>query len=1069
DTVQSVYELEGKIPSYDEIRDSVGGASYNTVSKGIRIWKKKQAEQQEQEKLKSIELTNELLNFRDLVDHSTDSLFVIDPQSGVIVDCNASAFEILGYSEKEFLQLKIFEISASAHTHKQWLEQFDVLRTQDKIIKETRHQRKDGTFIDVEVSARLYKHNDSEYIICSSRDISDRKILINKFQSLKIELQHKIKHEKILSELSSDLLNIKNNQIDQVINKTLKNLTLLTDSDRSYLFEVSKDKTFIKNTYEWCAPGIKPQISSLQHCQCNDFEWLLSQFSETKIIFLEKENIPDDSVALLSVFNKGNINSILNIPLFTENRFQGFIGLDNPSCCENILEQNISLLKTVANILSKAFQQWHIEQLHEYSKKEAQRYLQIAGVMILALDRQGEVTMINDKGCEILGYPEDYIIGKNWFDHFLPNDYKDEVLHIFNELIAGDINSFQTIGDGIVQRSDHTKRWISWHNNLLVDSSGETIGILSSGEDITERKFSEQQQIFSEKKIKKEKDFLQTIINGVTDPIMVIGTDYKVQLMNSAACSHVNKSDKDKSYSYCYQISHNSDKPCHFYNEECPLIKVLDTKKQVTVLHEHYSHNNTKRIFELNASPIFNDEMEITAIIESSRDITDRLKAEKELYKSNLDVHRLTYHDQLTNLPNQQLLKDRLEQIIVNASEKQTHVSVFHLDIDRFKHLNETFGRNNGDEILITVSERLKKLLKKSDTLAHFGADEFTIVSNNTIDIDNTALLARQILDVFNTPFCIEDQNYHLTVSVGISLFPQDGNDADILLNKADTALHNAKDDGRNSFQFYQEDMTEQTFAYVMMESNLRKSLSKNELVLFYQPKIDLNDGKLCGLEALIRWQHEDMGLVSPSRFIPIAEESGLIIDIGEWVFRTACMQALKWSENGYVFGRIAVNLSSKQFSEKSLSNQIRKILSETGCPAHLIELEITESHLMDDVQYAVQTLEDIKNLGIKLSIDDFGTGYSSMSQLKQLPIDTLKIDQSFVKDLPENSQDKAISQAIIALGTTMGLTIIAEGIETQEQADFLKLSGCKQGQGFLFHKPLTTNEITRILKTAGS
>ncbi|MCU7940307.1 MAG: EAL domain-containing protein [gamma proteobacterium symbiont of Bathyaustriella thionipta] len=389
---------------------------------------------------------------------------------------------------------------------------------------------------------------------------------------------------------------------------------------------------------------------------------------------------------------------------------------------------------------------------------------------------------------------------------------------------------------------------------------------------------------------------------------------------------------------------------------------------------------------------------------------------------------------------------------------------MFHLDLDRFKQLNESFGRSIADEILIAVSDRLEKLLKKTDTLARCGADEFVIVANNLSDIDNAAVLARQILDAFNQPFSIDKQIYHLTASLGISLYPQDGDESVVLLQKADTALHKAKDAGRNSFQFYQDNMTAQTFSYVMMESSLRQSLIKNELVLFYQPKIDLINGRIIGLEALIRWQHEEMGLVSPARFIPIAEESGLIIEIGEWVIRTACMQALSWQQEGLLFGRIAVNLSTKQFSQKTLSHRIKMILDETACPANLLELEVTESHLMDDVQYAVQMLEDIKSLGIKLSIDDFGTGYSSLSQLKRLPIDTLKIDRSFIKDLPDNHHDKAISQAIIALGTTMDLTIVAEGIETKAQADFLKSSGCHQGQGFLFYKPLTANELTGLL-----
>ncbi|MCU7940103.1 MAG: PAS domain S-box protein [gamma proteobacterium symbiont of Bathyaustriella thionipta] len=674
--VDRLYDDKGSIPSYDEIRETMGGASYNTISKGINLWKNKQLEEQKQEKLKELKLTGELLNFRHQVDHSNDCFYIIDPQSGGFLDTNASSYKLLGYSKKEFLQLKIYDVSSFVCNHDDWLKQLEVFRTHDKFIMETQHRHKDGKFIHVEVSARLYSNNDSEYIICSSRDITDRKLLLSELFSSKKELQHKVELEKIISELSSDLVNIKSEQVDKIINKTLKILSLFTHSDRCYLFQVSPDKSCLKNTYEWCASGVKAQIAALQECHRNDFSWIFNQLEQGKVLLLDKEDIPENSIALKNVFEDGNIQSCVNIPLFWSDRFQGFIGLDNPGQVDSLFKQDILLLQTVANFLSKAFEQWHIEQLHAHSKKQAQRYLQIAGVMILTLNEQGDVTMINDKGCEILGYPEYDIVGKNWFDHFLPDDIQTDVIHIFKEIMSGNLHDYKMVVDGKVRCSDDSERWISWHNNILKDASGRTFGIISSGEDITERKLAEQKLILSEQRTEREKNFLQTIINGVADPIMVIGRDYKVQLLNNAAKLHT-PDNNDSSCFYCYQVSHNSEIPCHLNEEQCPLEKVVRTGQSVSVVHEHHSKNNKTRVFELIASPLFNEQNEISGIIESSRDITERLSVEEQLYKSNLDVHRLTYHDQLTNLPNQLLLVDRLEQVLKNSSEKLISVHPF--------------------------------------------------------------------------------------------------------------------------------------------------------------------------------------------------------------------------------------------------------------------------------------------------------------------------------------------------------------------------------------------------------
>lgn len=425
----------------------------------------------------------------------------------------------------------------------------------------------------------------------------------------------------------------------------------------------------------------------------------------------------------------------------------------------------------------------------------------------------------------------------------------------------------------------------------------------------------------------------------------------------------------------------------------------------------------------------------------------------------------LAHHDPLTNLPNRQLLNDRLEHALQRAQREDQQVAVFFLDLDRFKNINDSLGHPVGDTVLKSVAERITTLVRKEDTVARLGGDEFIVLIEEVNEALDVAQLAQKIMQAFSVPFTVKDHELHLTVSIGISLYPQDGEDGNTLIRNADAAMYRAKEEGRNDYQFYTTAMTAAVFERLTLETALRRALARNEFVLYYQPQYSLKTGKLIGVEALIRWQHPDMGLITPARFIPLAEECGLIEPIGEWVLRNACLQMQQWLDAGLIFQRIAVNVSGLQFQRHDLAATISQALNESRLQPNCLELEITEGYIMQKAELAIKVLDKIKQLGVSISVDDFGTGYSSLSYLKRLPLDKLKIDKSFVRDIPGDPNDEAITRAIVALGQTLQLSVIAEGIETEAQLLFLKAIGCDEGQGYYYGDPLPADEFVKQVK----
>jgi diguanylate cyclase (GGDEF)-like protein/PAS domain S-box-containing protein len=469
--------------------------------------------------------------------------------------------------------------------------------------------------------------------------------------------------------------------------------------------------------------------------------------------------------------------------------------------------------------------------------------------------------------------------------------------------------------------------------------------------------------------------------------------------------------------------------------------------------------DGTRRYSSVSGEPMFDRDGVFTGYRSVGRDITERKRAEAR-------IEYLATHDGLTGLPNRVMFSQVLGLAIGSAQRYERKFALLFIDLDRFKIINDTLGHDAGDALLKQMSARLRESLRASDVVARLGGDEFVVLVQEVDEPGEVAAIARKILSGVIEPVVVAGQECRVTASVGICMYPADAQDEQSLMKNADIAMYLAKEEGKNNFQFYSSGIKTRSLDHMALETNLRRALERDEFVLHYQAKLDFGSGAICGVEALLRWHNPELGQVSPAQFIPIAEETGLIVPLGNWVLKTACRQNVAWQREGLAPVCMAVNLSPRQFADPDLVATIAAVLGDTGMAPELLELEITEGMVMHNTGRAVQLLGAIKQLGVRIAIDDFGTGYSSLAQLKRFPIDTLKVDRSFIRDIPGDSEDRAIAQAIIAMGRSLSLTIVAEGVETQEQEAFLRQHCCDQMQGYYFSKPIPPEQFAELLGT---
>jgi diguanylate cyclase (GGDEF)-like protein/PAS domain S-box-containing protein len=556
----------------------------------------------------------------------------------------------------------------------------------------------------------------------------------------------------------------------------------------------------------------------------------------------------------------------------------------------------------------------------------------------------------------------------------------------------------------------------------------------------------------------------QRIIDTMHDALLVTDTDRHVRLINQAACNLLGLKAEE--------ILHH---PVPTVLEQAVPLAVQEAlqhggdQQNLEIIYKHPAHEQAINL-SLSISPMKNKRGSTEAYVALLRNISEQRAAEKKAYQ-------LANYDPLTQLPNRNQLRDRLTKLVDEGARHNFDMAILLIDLDQFKRINDSFGHSIGDRLLREAAKRLRQCLWIRDnrhpdrfremeaTLARLGGDEFVIALHRIQDDLEVAQLARRIIQSFSQPIQLQDHEIYIGASVGISRFPQDAKDVESLLRNADTAMYHAKEQGRGTYQYFDEKMNSILQQRLVIEADLRKALLRNELVVYYQPQVNIQTGRIDGLEALIRWRHPERGLVSPAEFIPVAEDSGLIVPIGTFVMQTACKQVQAWHQAGYHPMRIAVNLSAKQFQQAGLIDTVTEVLAESALAPQYLELEITESILMQDAEDVASTLHAIRDLGVLLTIDDFGTGYSSLSYLKRFPITGVKIDHSFIRDVPHDPDDVSLTQAILAMARSLKLEVVPEGIENQEQLNFLQSNHQGLAQGYLFARPMPAAEIERYLQ----
>ena len=700
-----------------------------------------------------------------------------------------------------------------------------------------------------------------------------------------------------------------------------------------------------------------------------------------------------------------------------------------------------SNLKRLIPAIERELQAAQARRTHFQSEQRFRATFEQAAVGIAHVGLDGRWLRVNHKLCVITGYSEEELLTHDRPSITYPDDMPEELASM-QQLLAGDVPS--STKEIRYARKDGLPVWVNLTWSLTRTSTGEPDYFIEVIEDITERKeATEQLRLFAR------------IFDTINEGVIVTDSANNIVLVNPAFSSITGYSAAE-AIGKNPRLLHSGLMDKVFYDKMWQSIKKTGRwQGEITDRRK----NGESYVEWLSISTMKDERGEFSHHIAVVSDISERKAAEEHMVY-------IAQHDFLTDLPNRMMLHDRLTQAIAHAGREQRKVAVMFLDLDRFKAINDTLGHLVGDKLLQLVAGRISSVARTSDTVSRLGGDEFAIMLPYIENTDDIAMIAVKLLASIAGPYMVDGNEIEVTTSIGISVFPEDGIDSESLIAHADAAMYQAKGSGRNNYQFFTREMNRRTLERILIKNKLIHALERNELFLLYQPQVDLQSGRIIGAEALVRWDNPLYGKVLPAQFIPIAEENGLIPPIGEWVLREACRQNQEWRKQGLMKITMAVNLSAVQFRQKNLGEIIKAILHESGLAPSGLELEITEGVVMQDAEAAILLLEDMKAMGLKLSVDDFGTGYSSLSYLKRFPIDKLKIDQSFVRDLTTDTDDAVIVSTIISMAHSLKLKVIAEGVESAEQLAFLKQQGCDEIQGYYFSQPVTAGEFTKLISS---
>lgn len=708
----------------------------------------------------------------------------------------------------------------------------------------------------------------------------------------------------------------------------------------------------------------------------------------------------------------------------------------------------VNSLLGIVNIINEAISHnvWNLDINSSYKQIMGlpNIILDNSNIVICIWDKDGRLIRFNKYGEKITGYKEEEVLGDKWINKLIDESENDgNIVSLIRDFKLPQLN------EQILKCKNGKNAFILWSNNVVYDNDIPQM-IISMGTNITVQKETEAKLSINEKRIGL---LLSGINDGIWDKNLLTGEVYHSEKWKEILGY------TEEEYIDNKRIWKQSIHPSDFKRVRSEYLNYLAKKipvyKAEFRMHKKngdyiWVYETGKAIWDADGKPI--------RIAGSITDITERKRHEALIYS-------MAYYDSLTSLPNKPMFSQYLSEFVSKFKGTGKRFALMLLDLDNFKTINDTLGHPYGDKVLITISDLLKNHISKGTVLSRFGGDEFTILIPDAGDTKTILSQAEQIIGLFKNPLLVNSQEIYITPSIGISIFPDDSSDESSLIKNADTAMYHAKSLGKNSCQLYAKEMNEKMSERLTLEKDLRYAIKNKEFIVYYQPQIDIAKGELVGMEALVRWVHPVKGLIPPIKFIPIAEESTLIVAIGEQVLYEACLQNQKWQDAGYKKIPVAVNLSARQFQQLDLCEKIKSILNSTGLSPKYLEIEITESIAMKDLDTTIRLLNELRSIGVKVSLDDFGTGYSSLNYLKKLPINNLKIDKSFVDEITTLKAEKVIAKAVIVLAHDLNLTVIAEGVETPEQLSFLKFQDCDKAQGYLFSKPIPADKFEELLK----
>ena len=1017
-----IYGKSGKLIDIELTVNTIKGQSQNQVISIVR-------NVTEQKKMKEV-LVHQGLQYKLLFHSNPNPMWIYDLDSLKVLAVNAAAVQKYGYSEREFLSLNLKDLRPAQEVP-DLLKRVDEYKENLSVVKEmVRHKLKSGNVIDVEVMSHPIDFEGRRARVVMVTDMTDHK-----------------KAQNALRESEERLRTVVTSAPIALFAMDRNGLFTLSEGNALGALHLSPGKVVGRSAFDIYRENPK-MIQGLRRALAG----------ENFIVLFEEE--PSAFEIHFSPIKdpKGEVSEVIGIALdVTERRKM-----------EAALRQRVEFEKLITT-LSSHFINLPPPKVDAGIQNALQSIGQFIGVDRIRMYLQSQGNLAGPSfqwGAADLPPSDDaseefFLADYPWFSEKLK---KMDVVHIAS---PEDLPE-----EAAAEKKLLRLRGVQSIVIVPMVSAGSLIGLITfstlrskkdwTDEDVALFKITGEMfasalvRRHNEEALRGSEEKFRVLFNNAIDSIFLFGISDdgvldKFVEVNDIACVKLGYSREELLRMTLFDISAPED-----LNDLPKVFKKLLQQDHVTFERATITRSGLKIPVEINAHVFqWGGKRFVQAI---ARDITDRKRAEET-------IRRQAYYDVLTNLPNRTLFKDRLEQAMKHAHRNKQMLGVIVLDLDRFKNINETLGHILGDKLLVAVSERLLGVLSESETIARFGGDEFTLLLPQVTNVEEATRHAQKIIELLGTPFKLGNHDLHVTTSIGMAFYPDDGENSEILLKNAETAMYRAKEQGRNNYQLYASVMNVSAFKQLLMENSLRRALEKEEFVVYFQPQIDLKTQRMIGAEALVRWQHPDLGLVFPTEFIGLAEETGLIVPIGEWVIRRVCSQNKKWQDAGYGKVCVSVNLSARQFQQRNLVATISQILQETGLDPQYLGLEITETIAMKNADYTISALNELKKMHVHLSLDDFGTGYSSLSYLKRFPLETLKIDRSFVRDITTDPNDAAIVNAVVALAHSLKLDVVAEGVETEGQLSFLKTHDCDQVQGYIFSHPLSEENFIKTLK----